>query len=339
MIKLCQPRLQDLVSGWGGFGNTGVVIGQDGWLFYRPGVDSVIGPGFLDPERLRRRSRNWRDAAALNPIHADPRPAILQFKQQVEAAGACLILMPIPDKSSLQGDKLSRRIEPFAPVLNLSYRQFLDDMHAAGVEVFDPSPTLIRPGEIRYLSQDTHWTPQWMDEVARHLAQRVRSHLEGGLPQPLRLEETTVSSLGDLAEMLRLTGQQTLFVPQTVTIQRVLDADGKALKKDLQSPVLLLGDSFTNIYSRPEMGYGEAPVWPSTWRITSVSQSTGSPVTMLAPTLLGRLWPHNPPKGKIDCLAKRWSSGNLLLASWRWEIGDHSEIFAYGPWLPRSHPR
>jgi len=125
------------------------------------------------------------------------------------------------------------------------------------VEVLGPSPTLIRPGEIRYLAQDTHWTPQWMDEVSNALAQRVRPHLDQDVARLLRLEPTAVQGVGDLTEMLRLTERQRLFPPQSVTIQRVLDSSGERLRPDPQSQVLLLGDSFTNIYSAKPMGWGD----------------------------------------------------------------------------------
>src|SRR5688572_29353286 len=52
-----QPVLQGWVSGYGGFGNTLAVLGRNGWLFYRPGVDYVTGPGFLDPSRLEQRRK------------------------------------------------------------------------------------------------------------------------------------------------------------------------------------------------------------------------------------------------------------------------------------------
>jgi len=256
-IRFCQPRFGELITAWGGFGSTNIVVGRHGWLFYRPGIDSVTGSGFLDPQTLRRRTRNWRDAAATEAVVPDPRPAILQFKRQVEAAGARLILLPIPDKASLQGSELSTRIGTGSPAQNPSFTRFIEELRAAGVEVLGPSPTLIRPGEIRYLAQDTHWTPQWMDEVSNALAQRVRPHLDQDVARLLRLEPTAVQGVGDLTEMLRLTERQRLFPPQSVTIQRVLDSSGERLRPDPQSQVLLLGDSFTNIYSAKPMGWGD----------------------------------------------------------------------------------
>ena len=37
------------MTGWLGAGNERVYPGRDGWLFYRPDVEYLTGPGFLDP--------------------------------------------------------------------------------------------------------------------------------------------------------------------------------------------------------------------------------------------------------------------------------------------------
>ena len=48
--------------------------------------------------------------------HPDPRPAILQFARECRAAGARLVLMPIPDKAMLQPAQLTRRMKFDAPI-------------------------------------------------------------------------------------------------------------------------------------------------------------------------------------------------------------------------------
>lgn len=58
--------------------------------------------------------------------------------------------------------------------------------------------------------------------------------------------------------MLQLPPDQDLFPDQNVAIRQVLLPDGALWQPDSEADVLLLGDSFTNIYSMPEMGWGEA---------------------------------------------------------------------------------
>ncbi len=67
-----QPLLQEALSGAGGFGNAQVVIGRDGWLFYRPGIDYVAGQGFLqDAHFASRRRKAIKDfARRRSPIRA-----------------------------------------------------------------------------------------------------------------------------------------------------------------------------------------------------------------------------------------------------------------------------
>jgi hypothetical protein len=99
-----------------------------------------------------------------------------------------------------------------------------------------------------------------MDSAARQVAERIGAT---GLIQPtagsgLRLQREQVSNRGDLVAMLGIPASQTLFAPETVAIDRVVHAaSGEGLKADRFSPVLVLGDSFTNVYSSASLGWGE----------------------------------------------------------------------------------
>jgi len=58
--------------------------------------------------------------------------------------------------------------------------------------------------------------------------------------------------------MLKLPEGQTVFAPQTVTTRAVVDGAGADWEPDEKADVLLLGDSFTNVYSLDAMGWGTA---------------------------------------------------------------------------------
>jgi alginate O-acetyltransferase complex protein AlgJ len=63
---------------------------------------------------------------------------------------------------------------------------------------------------------------------------------------------------GDLYIMLQLPALPTPLKPQRVVVERVVDArSGVPVEPDPASPVVLLGDSFTNIYSVADMGWGD----------------------------------------------------------------------------------
>jgi alginate O-acetyltransferase complex protein AlgJ len=58
--------------------------------------------------------------------------------------------------------------------------------------------------------------------------------------------------------MLDLPGGQHLYPPERVLLSRVVNDDGSAWRSDRAADVLLLGDSFANIYSLASMGWGDS---------------------------------------------------------------------------------
>ena len=67
------PRLQWRLAASLGLGNEQVYVGREGWLFFRPDLDYVIGRGFLDSpvQEARRRSGDaWLPAPEPDPIPA-----------------------------------------------------------------------------------------------------------------------------------------------------------------------------------------------------------------------------------------------------------------------------
>lgn len=256
-----QPAIQLGLSGWLGFGSDKVVIGRDGSLFYTPGVEYLTGPGFLDSEHIHNRHKKMVEGGKTE-FRPDPRPAILQFHEQCRQRGIRLVLLPIPDKAQLQPAQLSRfaeRSDSIPPPNNPDYQRFLDDLRTQGVEVLDVLPAQISPNDRRFLTQDTHWTPEWMGEVARQVAEQLRPRLPVAAAPKLIKQPDRVARVGDLVDMLRLPADQTLFQPQTVTIERIVEASSKLpWQPSAKADVLVLGDSFSNIFSSPQMGWGDS---------------------------------------------------------------------------------
>jgi alginate O-acetyltransferase complex protein AlgJ len=259
-----QPRAQALLTGALRVGNKKAVVGREGWLYYEPGIRFVGGPGFLSPASIEGRERAAREAGGPD-VAADPRPAILAFARALAARGIALVLFPVPDKAMLEPGPLHGRAPPGGPIpiaRNPDWARFVSEMMAAGVNVFDPTPAALAAGEApRYLAQDTHWTPAWMRSVAAALARAVArvGHLAPLAATPAWREvERPVSRVGDIVDMLKLPEGQTVFAPQTVTTRAVVDAAGAEWEPDEKADVLLLGDSFTNVFSLDAMGWGTA---------------------------------------------------------------------------------
>jgi alginate O-acetyltransferase complex protein AlgJ len=259
-----QPRVQAVLSRVGRVGNKKAVVGRDGWLYYVPGIQFVGGPGFVSPETLAGRTRAASEAGGPE-VTPDPRPAILAFARALAARGIALVLFPVPDKAMLEPRQLHGRASagsPFPVARNPDWSRFAGEMAAAGVAVFDPAPPALAAGEPpRYLVQDTHWTPEWMQAVAGDLARVAkRAGMLPALAEPPRWREVErpVSRVGDIVDMLKLPEGQTVFSPQTVATRAVIDAAGAEWEPDEKADVLLLGDSFTNVYSLDAMGWGTA---------------------------------------------------------------------------------
>jgi hypothetical protein len=260
-----QPRLQSILTGRLGFGNDKVVVARGGWLFYQPGVDYLAGPDITDPGYIALTSKKLIDKQGEHDPHPDARAAILAFNRECEAAGIHLVLLPIPDKAMLQPGQLTARMaigQPVSPPNNRGYGRFVTELRAQGVDIFDPTPDAIEAADVRYLVQDTHWTPEFMDTVAAGLARhidrwegRTRPNGHGGF----ELRAAPASRVGDLVDTLRLPRDQRLFEPQSVTVQQVIASrTGRVWERDAAADVLLLGDSFTNIFSQPALGWGES---------------------------------------------------------------------------------
>jgi alginate O-acetyltransferase complex protein AlgJ len=245
------PRVQFLLTGKLRAGNEQVYLGRESWLFYRPDVDYVTGPPFLDPSQLRHRARVER-------VQPDPVKAIVDFRNQLAARGIELIVMPVPMKAGIDANKFTNHIDGSAPLHNASFIEFKARLENAGVRLFDPGPFLMRGknGAALYLESDTHWRPETMQRVAENLASLIPPSTPA-TRAPFQLVAKEVSGLGDIARMLTLPPSQTLYRPEKVTIQQVLPGNA-TWRSSSDADILLLGDSFSNIFSLEALGWGES---------------------------------------------------------------------------------
>ncbi len=255
-----QPRVQALLSGKLQAGNEQVYPGRDGWLFYRPDVDYITGPPFLDPSQLRHRAHVGR-------VQPDPVKAIVDFRNQLSARGIDLIVLPVPMKPGVDTEKLSPRAEQTAPLHNASFLEFKSRLENAGVRIFDPRPLLIQRKTMLknaplFLETDTHWRPETMEVVAENLATFISSSSSFSSStskpaSPLQVAEKEISGLGDIARMLRLPPTQGLYGPEKVMIHEVSSGNAP-WRPSKEAEILLLGDSFSNIFSLEALGWGES---------------------------------------------------------------------------------
>ena len=77
------------------------------------------------------------------------------------------------------------------------------------------------------------------------------------LQTSLQVSAKEVTGVGDIARMLKLPESQSIYQPETVTIHEVL-AGNAPWRPSKTADILLLGDSFSNIFSLGALGWGES---------------------------------------------------------------------------------
>jgi alginate O-acetyltransferase complex protein AlgJ len=227
-----------------GAGNEQVYLGRDHWLFYRPDVDYITGPPFLEPKVMTHRAH----AAAVQP---DAVKAIVAFRDQLSARGIDLIAVPIPMKPGVEPLRLSARAQPSRILQNPSFSEFKTRLEKNGVRVFDPATVLASGDAPLFLETDTHWRPETMELVAEKLAAFIGEMPSSATTTPV--SNRTINGVGDIARMLKLSESQNRFPTETVTIHEIMPSP---ISKD--AGILLLGDSFSNIFSLAGLGWGES---------------------------------------------------------------------------------
>ena len=237
-----RPPTQYLLAGLGA-GNEQAYIGRTPWLFYRQSLDYLTGPA-IQPHVL---------------------PAIVHLKEQLDARGIQLIVMPTPDKPSVHPEYFTGRFEGReGPLRPESFAAFVRELEVRGVLLFDAAPLLLEAkrdtGKPQYLTTDTHWRPEAEELVAARLRDFLARHvhLPAAPPAGYVSEPGEVTNLGDIARMLDLPEWQGRYSAERVQLRQIRTADDALWRPSPSADILLLGDSFSNIYSLAEMGWGES---------------------------------------------------------------------------------
>lgn len=325
------PRLQSFLVRVLRVGSEQVYLGSQGWLYHRPDVDYVTGPGFLEPRVLA--ARGLGGDACEGPPAADPVTAVTGFAAQLAERGIRLVLVPTPVKPAAAPERLARAE---GPLQNPSFAAFVAAAEAGGARVFDPVSLLLGPEA--YLATDTHWRPEAMERVAAALARYLEE--QGALaPAPsVRYARAPRAArhYGDLTLQLNLPPDQDLYPPEAVTIQAVQEA-GAPWRPVRGAEVLLLGDSFSNVYSDPAafaseragdgLGWGEGAGFAE-----QLSFALGRPVDRIARNAGGA---HAARADLAREVARDAEAGRDRLAGVRvvvWQFAERE--LSQGDWKP-----
>ncbi|MCQ2353020.1 MAG: hypothetical protein MJ033_06035 [Victivallaceae bacterium] len=194
----------------------------NGWLYSRNELEH-LSKGALGNGDVIKKSTAKRNQ--------DPIPALVKFKDDLNALGIQLILVPVPPKAA---------IHPFTGLQKAEAMRYLkpfyEELRAKGIDVLDLSDAFLKSGnENVYCRTDAHWSSAGIEIAAEEIAKRIE--VKGN--KSFSGQSSSVKISGDLAKSLNATS------PETEEI--VLQTVSGAIAKD--SPVLLIGDSHTLVFS------------------------------------------------------------------------------------------
>jgi alginate O-acetyltransferase complex protein AlgJ len=217
--------------------------GADGFLFYRNSLDFVVG-GDLEKQ----------------PEGKNPLPIIVEFKRRLEALGVDFLFVPVPTKVEVFPDEVDPKLKLLAgQIVNPWARRFALSLAQQGVEVVDlltpflaaRNATKADEQEPLFQRQDTHWSHRGLELAAAMLASRIEKYPWyaelARHAQRFGTEQASFTRFGDLHSRLPERLKKN-YRPETLLAHRVLRPDGAPYEDDPDSPIVVLGDSFTGVY-------------------------------------------------------------------------------------------
>ena len=250
------------------------VAARDGWYFFAPELRHV-GVG-----------KFWGDAAAktsraTSPENADPLPAILDFKAQLDRLGIELLLVPVPPKAVIYPEVLmpqnalaaltdtSSTRSDISPRLDTFHQQFYASLRQNGVNVLDLTSPFLRhrfdAAGALYCRQDTHWSGRACVMAAREIANVVKDRAwlakarEKSKPNwsTFWMRRTIEGDLwpGKIAGAPPAESLPLRFVGTATSSTRSVGGKSqkvtllKTLATQTSSPILVLGDSHALVFS------------------------------------------------------------------------------------------
>ena len=240
----------DCAKAAAGAGDSIVVQGRENWLFLARELEHIAAGQF------------WGEAAAkvskaAKAEQADPLPAILDFKAQLDRAGVELLIVPVPPKAIVYPDKTAAGIGENAgeppPRLDTAHQAFYRLLKEKGVAVLDLTDELMAhrldaANGPAYCTGDSHWSGQGCVIAAKAIAAALRERpwLAGIAKHEMAAENKTVEMRGDLWQAL--VGARKPPV-EKLLLRFVTDKQTKQpVAPDRASPIVLLGDSHNLVF-------------------------------------------------------------------------------------------
>ncbi len=228
-------------------GNPAVFAGRGGWLFDTRELEALTGSGPLDPE-----------ISAPRQPKSDAVATITDFARQLKERGVPLLLIPLPMKASIYPEYItgSDPEASEAPLYHSRQPALYEQLAQAGIDVQDITQAMLQLKERKtpvFFRQDSRWTPEAMQVLAKAIADQVRKKYPGAAAEaPMIIDAKAIDGVshGDLAAKLHLAASGSVLMPEKAVM---LSFPG--IENQPDAPVTLLGDDFVQLFDDPSLGF------------------------------------------------------------------------------------
>jgi alginate O-acetyltransferase complex protein AlgJ len=290
-----------------------VIPGKEGWLFFAPELRSLGAGKFWGASAARASS-------VADKSVADPLPAILDFKAQLDRKGIALLMVPVPAKATIYPEKISGlpalKSAKTPPRLDAAEREFYRVLARSGVKVLDLTPLFLQnrsaPGGPLYCRQDSHWSGAACQLTARRIAAEAKkaSWYRSVPKRKFVTEKGRATVAGDLWNLLGSGSAP----KETLSLTYVKERSGGYVTPWRASPVLLLGDSHNLVFHDGGDMLARGAGLPD-----HLADQLGFPVDLVAVRGSGAT------PARIDLLRRRDDLAGKKLVVWCFSVREFTE--------------
>ena len=201
---------------------------------------------------------------ATQESNPDPLPAIRSFRDQLQARGIRLLVVPVPNKESVYPERLARRADGAGVVVCAQSRRLLDQLEQSGIDYVDLFEVyrLAREGERPIGCRECTWRKTATGRRRGHAA------VAGAVARRVLMEESSsgvtalTTSNRSRSVALAIWYRCSRYRKSSVLSSLKSRSAGKwcgrmaeaPYRDSLESEILILGDSFLRIYEEDEPG-------------------------------------------------------------------------------------
>ena len=200
---------------------------------------------FFDKELIHLATGDFwtKDYADISVSKTDPIPVILDYQQQLDAMGIELLLVPVPPKASIYPEKFTAQGKPAA------IAPFYEALSKAGVSVIDLEPVFAterekNPSQLLYCKKDSHYSPY----ATQLIAKLIHEKYQGSDWAKTIASDTKFVADGEA--LITVTSDLVPGESEKLPGVQINDATDEQIRpSDPASPIILMGDSHTMVFS------------------------------------------------------------------------------------------